>query len=1200
MPVEYVRSYNLPSDKLKQYLQEQFPSTFIHLRDNGNDSYAVVLPRGLTQAQKDDVKGLRSGEWLNVPTSLVPRPLEQSPSSIDGSRKGERSDHIALDVVDSDQRSQASTPRGSTFASFFASQYGRQMELSTPAAAPQPAQEINPLLQFGGANVAADTAAVAPTGSPSPMDNRAAFQKLILKLKKQRVSNTPPFAGGFSGGFSAPPAEPEWGPSSSLASPSPYSPFNLEHRDGPPHKSFYVGSSGHTAAGTIPSDSGYASLPTISTTVQRMTDTDRLTIRSSVETIEGDVDIKIALVRAFVDEITSRLAPTTLNGVEQGEKLEYAVEALLKTVAETLEPIAESKSQRQGVLFLRQQRRRISREILTGARSTEGSIESSGNSTPVNQSTHEGMGSDEIMNWLSDQTQWPQLIEEDNLPLGSDESHYFEQSRVFITQSDAFRWLIDQLTATMELAGIENVSILNHCIITEFDRRASPKQVASADFVISGRLDLFLKEYFGDAAACNLGDVLVVVRNEDNHQMLSCRQYMRQTWPSSGEATLTALQKGLDAYQRNQTHDAQDSFDGGTIRLRVEKETTSVLVCAPKLRLCDVGAQICWIAAVCQFPADDEWLLSSAFLIHRGLSNDGEFRNDHQPTLSFEVNIERKRIAPLGPSNHDCWKLLLRSSNIVTGFPIANRTARQKGMEIALEVMAQSAGAQRVTTFDDKIVLKGFSSLLVAVSCDDLSITWHYIESADLSRIPFSAAKSIHTEELDLSYMKDKRHFLGWTPAAAQEAGTRNAKYADITRSRSETVSGPRFALSGINLSVSKYISGGASFLLSERANSLRLKREGPFERKIYSLSRMYVVLYDDLDHRGWLIDGASAVLHALRCQLTKPPYDKSRLFEPSAFKYSEGYGGPAASMEALLNIDFRRMRVFESLSEAGEGPPGAVRDTEKVTYWTIQGMIEDLWDVFEQMHDHQEKLKSSPGIELRFDRGMLEGWSFVDLLSEPVLQARSVKLTSSGKGWVDFTRAIQAVTFLARDFGEIIKPIHEESSCFNWAQVPRGIDYLAVRLQLLKQISDVYGDPSATPLKLANGIYWHKPHQLFEDCGCVASTSGANCDRVQVLLPEFTLGRKTHPGIDLADHSVLGDAAVIFGRSTRLPRHWPSKDRSKESIPTSGSGASISDDSRGSPGGSHSPFSAAASEQSSKSSRNSRLWLPLGRREQK
>lgn len=119
---------------------------------------------------------------------------------------------------------------GSRFGSFFATQQGRQTEPSTPAAAPMPTQEPNPLLLFGGANVAANIASAAPMGSPSGTEDKAAFQNILLKLKKQHISSTPP-----SGGFPAP-AEPERGPSSAIASPGPYPAFGMDHREGPPSR----------------------------------------------------------------------------------------------------------------------------------------------------------------------------------------------------------------------------------------------------------------------------------------------------------------------------------------------------------------------------------------------------------------------------------------------------------------------------------------------------------------------------------------------------------------------------------------------------------------------------------------------------------------------------------------------------------------------------------------------------------------------------------------------------------------------------------------------------------------------------------------------------------------------------------------------------------------------------------------------------
>ncbi|KAF7530464.1 hypothetical protein G7054_g9554 [Neopestalotiopsis clavispora] len=903
-------------------------------------------------------------------------------------------------------------------------------------------------------------------------------------------------------------------------SPTPDSAYGQKSRDD--IRGFAADSSRRTDTGKIPFSFGNAPFPVTSRTAQRPTDSDVIFVNRFIPTIEDDSVAAVTLIGAFIDEIASHLNLTILRSHGR-EGLENTVETLLTTFFETLEPLAESQSQRQSLLFLQRQKGQISRGIVS----------------------------------------MPQLK--------AGQSQYFEDLRALITQSDAFRWLINRLTAVMALVGIDDLSNINQCVFHEFEKYAGSTQVMSAVFVIRTRLDLFLQAYFGAEKYCNMGNVLVVVRNGREHQMLSCRDYMRQTWPSSGETTIEVLQKALDRTKSHQIYDAQDKLIGVTIDIDVIYQNTTISVCAPKLRMCDMAAQICWLAAAFQFPDNDEWSLSSATLTADGISQYDKFRSDYPWTLSFSIYVKKER-APETSSNDGCWLPLLKSCNMVSGFPILRRVSQQKGIEIALEIMAQLAGARRVTIFDDHIMLKGFSSLLLAVSGDDSSTTWHYIESIDLSRISFAAASSFSPgHKLDLRCLEGKRHFLGWTRSSSQEAGilapayprnmriithestgTSGANYSNIERSRSEPVSGPRFALSGINLSVSKYVSGGASFSLSERMNDLRLQREGPLQMKVYSLSRMYAVLYDERSRRGWLIDAS------LR---SKP------LVDLSAFMYSEGHGGPTASMEALLNVDFRRMKVFENRTEEHEGPPGNVTTKIKVTYWTIERMIEDLWNVFEQMHDHQEKLKSAPGIELRFGREKLEGWSFVDLCSnEPRLQARSVDLQPSGRGWVDFTRAIQAVTFLARDFGEIIKSIAEDNSYNTWAVVRPRKDYLAVRLQLLKQICDVHGDPTATPLKLANDIYWHSPHQPFARCSCAMENSGEICDRVQVFFPESTLCETVHPGINLSNRMDLADAAVIFGHSPRFP--WVSTNRGphlQKLVPSSESSTSNHDESSGS-----------------------------------
>ncbi|KAH8589300.1 hypothetical protein B0O99DRAFT_637318 [Bisporella sp. PMI_857] len=153
---------------------------------------------------------------------------------------------------------------------------------------------------------------------------------------------------------------------------------------------------------------------------------------------------------------------------------------------------------------------------------------------------------------------------------------------------------------------------------------------------------------------------------------------------------------------------------------------------------------------------------------------------------------------------------------------------------------------------------------------------------------------------------------------------------------------------------------------------------------------------------------------------------------------------------------------------------------------------------------------------------------------SQHDIRPRVVILKSSGKGWVDFTRSIRAITLIGRGFGEFIKPARDANAlCKQWRQVPIGKDYLVACTSTLKEICRKYGDHESRPMELANGIFWHRPDRLFDACECKLLKS---CDRVQVLLPP-SLGTKNHP----QPFGYL-KGAVIFGRSKRLPWVWPSK----------------------------------------------------------
>lgn len=238
-------------------------------------------------------------------------------------------------------------------------------------------------------------------------------------------------------------------------------------------------------------------------------------------------------------------------------------------------------------------------------------------------------------------------------------------------------------------------------------------------------------------------------------------------------------------------------------------------------------------------------------------------------------------------------------------------------------------------------------------------------------------------------------------------------------------------------------------------------------------MTKIYVVLFDDEDRRGWLVDGASAVLHLVRAQLAVPPYSDSKLLRIEYFHHADPKGGEAAKA-ALLDDRNRSMRVEEDweyskeITSSKDGEKSERKKSAKT--WTVQDLIRQTWHTFELISAQQAKIKP---VHLRgTPREKLEGWSMKDIIeSENRMEPRIITLKASGRGWVDFTRSVHAVTLFGRGIGDLLKPAYP-AQCFpHWRRVPTGQDYLATRVYTLRAIWDKYGDDNASPLRLTEDI---------------------------------------------------------------------------------------------------------------------------------
>lgn len=345
-------------------------------------------------------------------------------------------------------------------------------------------------------------------------------------------------------------------------------------------------------------------------------------------------------------------------------------------------------------------------------------------------------------------------------------------------------------------------------------------------------------------------------------------------------------------------------------------------------------------------------------------------------------------------------------------------------------------------------------------------------------------------------------------------------------------------------MSFSKVISGGANFVLCRTGKKIRVATEGPLELRVHRLRNWNAVLYDDADHRAWLVDGASAVLHLLRCQLdpSTEPYGRSDSFNLHNFVHADLEGGTESAVAALRNKTNREMVIAWETKSWVEFTNGFPTEKKIQTPWKVEDLICSLWEVFELMHDALliDKSNANHAVKLHgTDRDILEGWAFRDIAdSEPHLRSRAAVLKASGRGWVDFVRSINAVPLLGRGFGDVISPQSNSNTCPHWKQMPKGKDYLAARISTLQDICSRWGDIDSHSVRLTHSSHWHKADQLFADCTCSLDMS-QKCDRVQVLLPRLVVGPKRHPGQSIFTEPAYIQAAVIFGRSHTWRWNW-------------------------------------------------------------
>lgn len=300
----------------------------------------------------------------------------------------------------------------------------------------------------------------------------------------------------------------------------------------------------------------------------------------------------------------------------------------------------------------------------------------------------------------------------------------------------------------------------------------------------------------------------------------------------------------------------------------------------------------------------------------------------------------------------------------------------------------------------------------------------------------------------------------------------------------------------------------------------------GGYLRKLKWIIQKSVVLWDEEAKRGWLLNGASALLHLVRASImhdTTGPFSSECLFKWESLEEAtiDTKNTSEFAIAVLLSHNNRALPIYEG----------------KDDHVKFEDRVEHFLNILEQIFDYQVHAAgpdgsgySSKGIP----RAHFEGWGFYDLATElDTLHPRSTTFAAKGKAWVEFTRSIHAINLLGRDFGEILTPT--DISCPHWASLPKDQYYLAAGISDLKMVLEYTGDLTTNPIRLNENLVWHNPDMVFEPCGC-AHAARDHADIVQVILPA-SLSSESEGCIDAVN--LAHDGAVVFGYNRNFQWRW-------------------------------------------------------------
>ncbi|KJK62616.1 Phosphorylase superfamily protein [Aspergillus parasiticus SU-1] len=716
---------------------------------------------------------------------------------------------------------------------------------------------------------------------------------------------------------------------------------------------------------------------------------------------------------------------------------------------------------------------------------------------------------------------------DDDIPTEDDDNDLpgLEMYRELIVDSPVYEWLLGSLRRELDLqpAGPDARGAIRNRILDSLpsSRRVSrydQPRIYQVKFTLNWDLMAFVKEQEYDTNKEGfLGRIITITGTRQDAQAMTCLQYLHQTWQSFEDNILRLVEATLLDGPGYKHRCALP--DNTQLAAWVNEKDLLVEVTGIGESIAEIGEQLAWLgSALRSSPYDSRISYCTPFISSASVEDTSGPTSQAPPItriscgIDFKLNDQEQANPPL--SVGQCWHHLFRNPIVVTGFPIPYRSRQGTGLEVPLNILAGAVHASRVDAFRGKLFIKGFSSLLIPTEHirDQNQILWHLRYNVRGDRISYLDGIESHVGHITLTDLESSRHILGWCSDARCYAGAADASYS-IDRSWLRPPSS-HGSLSNTFIAAGRLITGGDPATYGNKDLPYRIIRD-EYTEKLLWIARQYVVMWDAGEKRGWLVNGACALLHLLLASLyfnRNDPLSFAFRLNPTDVKGPKKIFTPSSAMEVLLNPDNLSLQLYHT----SQGEPN---DTT-LPQVRIRDRVNRLYNVLEKIMDHQaEIIGPDRGVSRDMARGNLEGWDFKDLATQedPLYPRNAIR------------------DGIRRD----PSPSQYQPTMPLLEQIARRKSYLAVSGYDLANIIDRFGNPNSSPVRLSSNLIWcNSPDNVSGTCKCIGFPGQTeHSERAQVILPlHFRRRIQKHNTIRSRD---WGHGAVIFGYNRDFRWSW-------------------------------------------------------------